>query len=50
MKMFAVLMSQRGEARLEGEMATKGAREAVMENKNVEPSPGTPELRIYKRN
>ena len=44
MKIFVVLMRQRGEEWLEGETGTKGVGVAVMENRNVDPSPGTPEL------
>jgi len=43
--MLVLPVSHRGEERAaEGETGTNGAGVAVMEKKNVDPSPGTPEL------
>jgi hypothetical protein len=48
--MLVEAVSQRGEeTTVEGEGGTKGAGVAVMEKKKVDPSPGTPVLRNWKR-
>ncbi len=45
---LVLLINQRGEDEVEGEIGTKGVGVAVIENKNVLPSLGTPVLCNWK--